>query len=170
MLFKSNSSSNCYGYSDADLGGDRGDRKSTSGFCFYVGESLVSWRSVKQTCVSLSTAESKYVVLASAGQQAWLLKLFQDLNSSFSQLITIFEDNQSAICLANNPKDVRRTKHTDLKYHYVRNLLSDNVINVSYCQTVDMVADIFTKPLPGDRFVKLRNMLGVTLVMLNNIV
>ena len=165
MLFKNNRSSNCYGYSDADWGGNRDDRKSTSGFCFYVGESLVSWRSVKQTCVSLSTAESEYVALASAGQQAaWLLKLFQDLNSSFSQPRTIFEDNQAAICLANNPKDVRRTKHIDLKYHYVRNLLSDNVINVSYCQTVDMVADIFTNPLPSDRFVKLRNMLGVTLV------
>ena len=162
LLFKGNGSSNCYGYSDADWGGDRSDRKLSSGYCFYVGDSLISWRSSKQSCVSLSTAEAEYVALASAGQQAaWLIKLINDLTFD-TKTLTIFEDNQAAICLANNPKAVRKTKHIDLKYHYVRNLVSDNIVSVSYCPTSEMVADIFTKAISGERFAKLRDMLNVT--------
>ena len=76
----------------------------------------------------------------------------------------IKEDNQSAICLAQNPKDHPKSKHIDIKYHFIRELVINNEIKIEYCPTTDMLADIFTKGLTADKFVKLRNMLGLCTV------
>ena len=154
----------CSGYSDSDWAGDRTDRKSTSGYCFLIGDDLVSWRSAKQTCVALSTAEAEYVALASAGQEAvWLKQMLVDLSAHCGTTpISIFEDNQAALCLAKNPKDHRRTKHIDIKFHSIRDLVNSGQVTVNYCPSADMLADIFTKPLAKDRFTSLRNMLGMS--------
>lgn len=161
LMYQCKGSVECKGYSDADWGGDRDDRKSTSGYCFFVGNALISWRSSKQSCVALSTAEAEYIALSSAGQEAaWLTKLLKDFNVKTNS-IELFEDNQAAICIAKNPKDMRKTKHVDLKYHYVRSLVLNDVINVSYSPTDDMTADIFTKALSRVRFVRLRDKLGM---------
>ena len=105
------------GYSDADRAGDVGDRKSTSGYVFLLGGAAISWKSSKQTCVALSTAEAEYVALSAAAQEAlWLQQLTSNLlNKSFRET-TILEDNQSAICLAKNQQVHGRTKHIDIKY------------------------------------------------------
>ena len=94
------------GYSDADWGGDRSDRKSTSGYLFQVCGAAVSWRSKKQTCVALSTAEAEYMALASATQEAvWLEQLTADFGiGTPEKTIVIFEDNQSAISMTKNPQ------------------------------------------------------------------
>ncbi|KAF2345028.1 Reverse transcriptase RNA-dependent DNA polymerase [Trinorchestia longiramus] len=90
---------------DADWAGDRSDRKSTSGYCFTLSNSVITWRSVKQSCVALSTAEAEYVALAGAAQEAiWLKQLLDDLEIKTGGLMVVNEDNQSAICLAQNPK------------------------------------------------------------------
>lgn len=75
--------------------------------------------------------------------------------------MVIYEDNQSAICLAKNPKDHLKTKHISIKYHYVRDLVASDQIKIQYCPTSDMLADIFTKGMPTEKFVILRSMLGV---------
>ena len=162
MYNRHNGSDDCIGYSDADWAGDRNDRKSTSGYCFYVDNKLVSWRTSKQSCVALSTAEAEYVALSCASQEAvWLNCLLKDLRCSENDSVKIYEDNQSAICIARNPKDHSKTKHIDIKYHYIRDLVMKNLVNLVYCPTEDMIADIFTKGLPSYRFIKLRTMLGV---------
>ena len=102
LVFTPHSSGDCVGYSDADWGGDLDDRKSTSGYLFQIGGGAVSWRSKKQTCVALSTAEAEYVALASAAQEAmWMRQLTALLGDRPQEAVTVFEDNQSAICMTN---------------------------------------------------------------------
>ena len=99
---------NLTGYSDADWAGDTEDRKSTSGYVFMMSGSAVSWRSKKQSSVALSTAEAEYVALSCAAQEAmWLRQLFSNLLQDYklSEPTTIYEDNQSAICMAKNNQD-----------------------------------------------------------------
>ena len=139
------------GYSDADWAGDVNDRKSTSGYLFMMNGAAVSWRSQKQTCVALSTAEAEYIALAAATQEAtWMRKLMNDFHESQAEPVTIYEDNQSAICIAKNPQSHHKTKHVDIKYHYVRDKVQDVTIKIQYCPTNDMIADILTKGLTHD--------------------
>ena len=150
------------GYSDADWAGDVNDRKSTSGYLFMMNGAAVSWRSQKQTCVALSTAEAEYIALAAAAQEAtWMRKLMKDFHESQAEPVTIYEDNQSAICIARNPQSHHKTKHVDIKYHYVCDMVQDVTIKVQYCPTNDMIADILTKGLTHDRFTRLRPLSGV---------
>lgn len=161
-LLYGNVSVNVVGYSDADWAGDIGDRKSTSGYVFLLGGAAISWKSSKQTCVALSTAEAEYIALSAASQEAvWLQQLFSDLLNERIQETVIFEDNQLAICLAKNQQVHGRSKHIDIKFHYIRELVEDGKINLVYCASEDMIADILTKPLRAARFEKLRLLTGV---------
>ena len=161
-LFYGKSSSPCTGYSDADFAGDLHDRKSTSGYCFVYGNAVISWRSTKQTCVALSTAESEYVALSTCTQEAiWLQKLLHDLKLSDNKPMLIHEDNQSALCLSKNNKGHTRAKHIEIKFHYCREMVSAGKIKLQYCPSADMLADIFTKGLPAERFSRLRLLLGM---------
>ena len=113
LAFTSYASGDCVGYSDADWGGDLDDRKSTSGYLISGG--AVSWRSKKQTCVALSTAEAEYVALASAAQEAiWMSQLTAVLEDCPQEAATIFEDNQSAISMTKNPQFHGRSKHISI--------------------------------------------------------
>ena len=139
-------SKKCIGFSDADWGGDINDRKSTSGYLFQISGAAVSWRSKKQTCVALSTAEAEYMALASAAQEAiWLRQLTADLNSRQPGATIIFEDNQSAISMAKNPQFHGRTKHIGIKYHFIREQVNSGTVELRYCCTGEMVADMLTK-------------------------
>lgn len=162
LLYSKQESKDCIGYSDADWAGDVNDRKSTSGYLFKLSGAAVSWRSKKQTSVALSTAEAEYIALASTAQEAvWLRQLLTDLNNESIQSITIMEDNQSAISLAKNPQFHGRSKHIDIKHHFIREKVQDGIIELKYCQTENMEADMFTKGLSKERFEKLRYMSGV---------
>ena len=161
LLFTDNGSS-CVGYSDADWAGDCSDRRSTSGYIFTMGAAAVSWKSKKQSSVALSTAEAEYMALASATQEAvWLNKLNSDLNNVSNKSMTLYEDNQSTMCMAKNPKFHGRTKHIDIKYHFVREQVALGEIELKYCQSENMLADILTKALPNERFSMLRESIGV---------
>lgn len=152
----------CVGYSDADWGGSIDDRKSTSGYVFQWNKSTITWRSCKQTCVALSTAEAEYVALAAATQEAlWIKELIGNLDGKKTGEMLIFEDNKSAICMATNPVFHAKTKHIDLKFHFIRDHVTQGNIVLEYCPTEDMVADVFTKSLPAPQFERLREMLGV---------
>lgn len=122
----------------------------------------ISWFSKKQPIVTLSTAEAEYVALSTATQEAvWIRKLLSDFGVSQSQATTIMEDNQGAICLAKNPVTHSRSKHIDVRYHYIREALNDGIIDLQYCPTHDMIADTLTKLLPKQRFVMLRKNMGL---------
>ena len=163
LLYKANTSSDeIAGFSDSDWAGDVGDRRSTSGYVFLLGGAAVSWKSTKQTTVALSTAEAEYIALSSASQEAiWLQQLISDLSKKAFHEMIIYEDNQSTICLAKNQAVHGRTKHIDIKYHFIRDLVEAGKIELVYCTTENMVADIFTKGLSIKQFEKIRQLTGV---------
>ena len=166
LLYSKSDSNHCVGFSDADWGGDLDDRKSTSGYLFQVGGTAISWRSKKQTCVALSTAEAEYIALASAAQEPlWLQELLADLKKEDLKSITIYEDNQSVISMAKNPQFHGRTKHIAIKYHFIREQVSSGKLEMKYCKTNDMIADMLTKGLSGEQSEKLRLMAGVTSII-----
>ena len=104
LVYSEDEQRECVGFSDADWDGDLDDRKSTSGYQFKLSGAAISWRSKKQTCVTLSTAEAEYMALASAAQEAmWLQQITTDLQMRPTGVTVIYEDNQSAISMAKNP-------------------------------------------------------------------
>lgn len=160
--------SNCIlGYSDADWAGDSDDRRSTSGYVFLHSGGAISWKSQKQRCVALSTAESEYVSLSMATQEAiWLRQLNAELTNfvESKQLIAptlIYEDNQSAIAMSRNPQFHGRSKHIEIKYHFIREKIAQKEIELEYCPTSNMLADFLTKGLCFGSFHKLIELSGV---------
>ena len=137
--------------------GDIGDRKSTSGYVFLLEGVAISWKGSKQTCVALSTAEAEYVALCAAVQEAmWFQQLVSDLLNKSMQKTIIFEDNQSAIFLAKIQQVHGRTKHIDIKHHFIRDIVETGRTDIVYCASEDMVADMLTKELSAKQFEKLR--------------
>ena len=150
------------GYADADWANDTETRKSTSGYLFQLAGSTISWRSQRQSVVALSTTEAEYISLSSATQEAiWLRRLMGDLGLDAFEPTVMFEDNQSAICLAKNPSNHSRAKHVDIKYHFIREAIEKKEIELRYCPTDEMVADVLTKGIPRQKFEQLRTLMGV---------
>ncbi len=159
LLYSPTGSPDFVGYCDADWAGDVQDRKSTSGYLFMQGGAAITWRSCKQSCVSLSTTEAEYVALAEAAQEAvWLQKLNSDFLGRNVSNTLIYEDNQSAMCIAKSQISRRRTKHIEIKYHYIREFVDTGRINLVYCPSKEMIADILTKGLSVPQFEKLRTL------------
>ena len=165
LSYKKCADGNLIGYSDADWVGDIDDCHSTSGNVFSFACGAVSWLSKKQATVSLSTAEAEYVALSTATQEAiWLRRLLADIGEPPEGPTEIYEDNQGAISMAKNPVGHARTKHIDIRYHFVREGVRDGAIALKYIATDEMIADILTKPLPNHRFQKLVTELGMKTV------
>ncbi len=128
---------------------------------FIFGGGAISWLSKKQAVIALSTSEAEYIALSLAAQEAaWLQKLLLELQMP-PQPIIMMEDNQGATALAKNPIARSRTKHIDVRFHFLREAQEDGLIQVKYCPTEEMIADLFIKPLPRISFVKLRQSLGM---------
>jgi hypothetical protein len=135
------------GYCDADWAGAK-DRKSTSGYCFKLNKcsSVVSWKSKKQCSVALSTCEAEYVAITMAIKEALFLKqLLSDVMGC--ACVTLYCDNQGSISLTKNPIVSQRTKHIDIRYHFIRDVLLQGLVCLEYVQSADNIADLFTKPM-----------------------
>jgi hypothetical protein len=150
------------GYSDSDYAGCKVDRKSTSGTCQFLGRSLLSWGSKKQNYVALSTAEAEYVAAddACCAQLPWMRLTLRDFGCKFSKG-PLLCDNESAIKLANNLVNHSRTKHIDIRHHFLRDHEAKGDITLSHVSTDKQLADIFTKPLDELRFCDLRSELNI---------
>jgi len=125
---------NLKGYLDSDFGGCKLDRKSTSGTCHLFGASLISWNNKKQACVALSTAEAEYIAVRSCCPQIYRLK--QQL-SGFGLKVTkvpLFCDNTSAINLTKNPVHHSRTKHIEIKHHFIREKVSNGICEIKFIE------------------------------------
>lgn len=160
---KSEKSLQLEGYSDADWASDKNDRKSTTGYCFSLTENgpVISWKSRKQPTVALSTCEAEYMALAATTQESmYLVQLLNGIDkSNRHEPVKIYEDNQGAIALSKNPVCRQRSKHVDIKYHFVRSAHAQGKIEIGYCPTADMVADVLTKPLTKVKFERFKRYL-----------
>lgn len=157
-------------FTDSDYAGDMDDRKSTSGYVFMMGSSAVSWCSKKQPIVTLSTTEAEFVAAAvCVCQGIWVQRILKEMGQSDKGCMTVMCDNSSMIKLSKNPVMHGRSKHIDVRFHFLRNLTREGTIALYYCASQDQVADIMTKPLKLDVFLTLRKLLGVCEVASTNI-
>lgn len=149
-------------YVDSDWAGDAIDRKSNSGYIFKFGNSLIEWKSHKQQCVSLSSTEAEYIALAECCQQLlWIIKLTNSFGIEVRYPIKVNEDNQSCIKIAEKEKFERNTKHIDTKFNFVKELVKSQKIQLHYCPTSEMIADILTKPLQSTKMQHFTELLGI---------
>ena len=152
------------GYCDADWAGNIDDRKSTSGGCFYVSNNLVSWSSKKQNSVSLSSSEAEYIAAGSACTQLlWMKQILKDYEIEQGKM-TLYCDNLSAINISKNPVQHSRTKHIDIRHHFIRDLVEHSIVTLEHMPTKNQLADLFTKPLDKERFKTLRMSIGMICV------
>lgn len=148
-------------YCDADWGGDSSERKSTSGYAVFIGKALVAWSSKVQQCISLSTTEAEYVALTEAVKESlWLKQLLSELG--IHDTVPIIKcDNQAAISLSKYNTNHKRSKHIEIRYHFIRNLSERREIQVEYIKSNQNTADIFTKSIAKDQFGIHKQALGI---------
>ncbi|KAI0530726.1 hypothetical protein KFK09_000274 [Dendrobium nobile] len=152
-----------HSFSDSDWAADSLDRKSISGFCTYLGNSLISWHVKKQNTVAKSSTEAEYRSLASATSDIiWLRRVLNDFRGSPTPTI-LSCDNSSALALANNPVFHARTKHIEIDFHFIRDRILSKEIEVRHLNTLEQPADILTKPLALPRFKTLKDKLTIQL-------
>ncbi|KAG9220206.1 hypothetical protein CCMSSC00406_0010205 [Pleurotus cornucopiae] len=149
------------GYSNADFASDQ-DRYSILGYAFFIGHGAISWSSKKQPLVTLSSCESEYVALTHASKELlWLRKLVEEIFAPLKSLTTLYCDDQGAIILSKDSTFHAHTKHIDTCFHFICQTVINNQVQLIYCPTNEMVADIFTKSLTHIRFEKFRSLLGL---------
>jgi hypothetical protein len=140
------------GFVDSDWAGDVDSRRSTSAYVFTMFGGAISWMSKRQPVVALSTTEAEYMAATHACKEAiWLRRLCSDIGVDAGK-ITISCDSQSAICLAKNPTFHARTKHIDVQFHFVRDMVEDGKVNLEKVDTAKNVADALTKPVGTEKF------------------
>ena len=141
-----NKSTEIVGYCDADWAGDRKDRRSTTGYCTFIGGNLVTWKSKKQKIVSCSSAEAEYRAMRKlTSELIWIRNLLTDLGIETKAPITMHCDNQAAIHIASNNVFHERTKHIEVDCHKVRQAVEQQIILPCYTRSEEQLADIFTK-------------------------
>jgi hypothetical protein len=149
------------GYSDSDYAGYKVDRKSTSGCCQFLGRSLVSWSSKKQNFVALYTAEAEYISAGNCcAQLLWMKQTLLDYGIILKN-VPLMCDNESVVKLATNLIQHSRTKHIDIRHHFLRDRVGKGDITIYSIGTNDQLAAIFTKPLDETRFCKIRSEMNV---------
>jgi hypothetical protein len=148
------------GYCDADWGGDLTDRKSTTGYCTFINGNLIDWQSKKQSTVALSSTEAEYMAISEVTKEImWLRSILAELHISVVTPTVIYVDNQSAIKISENDISHARTKHIDIRHHFIRDTINSGVIKLQWISTNDQLADIFTKALPIPRYTSIRDRL-----------
>jgi len=151
------------GFSDSDWTGNPDDRRSTTGYAFNLGYGVVSWSSKKQPTVSLiSSTKFEYKAMSSATCEAiWLRRILEDVGAKPEEPTILYCDNQSAIKLTHNLVYHARFKHIEPQHHFVREKIESKEIDLTYCNTTNNVADIFTKPIGYIQFEIFKKKLGV---------
>jgi hypothetical protein len=155
---KSTETTQLVGYSDSDHAGDIDNHKSTSGNLFYLGKCPVSWQSLKQRVVALSSCEAEYVAATTAATQAvWLARLLVQHMGRKAECVELMVDSKSALALSKNPVFHERSKHIELRYHFICDYIEKGFIDANYINTKDQLADMLTKALGRVKFQELRS-------------
>ncbi|XP_021985210.1 uncharacterized mitochondrial protein AtMg00810-like [Helianthus annuus] len=149
-------------YTDADWVGCPDTRRSTSGYCVYLGSNLLSWSSKYQAVVSRSSAEAEYRGVANVvAELCWLGNLLLELRRPLRKASVVYCDNISAVYLSGNPVQHQRTKHIELDIHFVRDLVQRGDVRILHIPSRYQIADIFTKGLPRVLFDDFRSSLSI---------
>ncbi|GJZ81630.1 copia protein [Tanacetum coccineum] len=139
-------------YADADHAGCQDTRRSTSGSAQFLGDKLVSWSSKMQRCTALSSIEAKYIALSGCcAKILWMRSQITDYGFQFNK-IPLYCDNKSAIALSCNNVQHSRAKHIDVRYHFIKKQVENGIVELYFVRSEYQLADIFTKPLPRERF------------------
>ena len=163
LVYTKNSDNNVLtGFRDSDIAGNLDDRRSTGGMCFYLNESLITWVSQKQRCVALSSCEAEFMAATAAACQAiWIRNVLNHLTAECFDPVILYIDNKSAIDLAKNPVFHGRSKHIDVRYHFIRECVERGEIVLKYVNSENQKADVLTKALETAKFEKMRDLLGI---------
>lgn len=149
-------------YTDADWGGCPDTRRSTSGYCVFLGDNLISWSAKRQPTVSRSSVEAEYRGVANVvSETCWLRNLLLKLHTPIKHATLVFCDNVSAVYLSGNPVQHQRTKHVEPDIHFVREKVTLGHVRVSHIPSAYQYADIFTKGLPRQLFLDFRSSLSI---------
>jgi transposase InsO family protein len=150
-------------YSDASWAEDPNDRKSTTGYCCRINGGIVSWCSRKQELIALSSMESEYIALSETCKELkWVRMIMKSFhNFSVPEKVDMNTDSQSSMKFIKNQKFSNRSKHIDIKFHYVKHLVESGEIDLIYCRTDENIADMFTKPLGAIKLSQLRSYSGL---------
>jgi hypothetical protein len=141
------------GYTNSDWVGSVSNRKSTSGCCFNLGSSMISWQSRRQSSISLNTVEAEYIVACSSSCEAiWLQNLLTGLFDLEMEATMILCDNQSCIKMTKNHVFHDKSKHIEIRYHYICDMVQRGAIKLQYVSTDEHVVDVLTKPLSHVKF------------------
>ena len=156
------STSTLVSYTDADWGGCPDTRRSTSGYCVFLGDNLVSWSSKRQPTMSRSNAEAEYRGVANVvSESCWLRNLLLELHTPVDKATLVYCDNVSVVYLSGNPVQHQRTKHIEMDIHFVREQVARGQVRVLHVPSRYQIADIFTKGLPRILFEDFRDSLSV---------
>jgi hypothetical protein len=148
-------------YCDADWA-EGEDRKSIGAYIATLAGGGVAWKAKKQSTVAASSTEAEYMAILEATKESiWIQRLLSELGRTAINAKTIYDDSQGAIALAYNPEHHARTKHVDVRYHFVRDHVENERIKLEYCPTKEMVADALTKALPKGRHEELVKRMGL---------
>lgn len=152
------------GYVDADWASNQLDRRSYTGCVFKIGNSAVSWESRKQKTVALSSTEAEYMALCEGAKEAKFIRSF--LYECLGKLlpVTLYNDSQSAQKICNSQINHSRSKHIDIRHHYVRQIVKDKIVKLEYLSTENMPADVLTKCLGKDKHYNCVSHLGLQIV------
>ncbi|CAH2109146.1 unnamed protein product [Euphydryas editha] len=161
IKYCNNGISDIKGFVDADWANNTIDRRSYTGFCFLLSNGVISWECRKQKTVALSTCEAEYMGIAEACKEAIYLRALQFEITNKMYTLTLYNDNQSAQKLSTNPVFHKKSKHIDVKYHFTRECVSNNIVDLQYLPTTDMPADLLTKSLCSKRHYMFMKMLGI---------
>ena len=152
-------------FNDSDFTGDSDDRKSTTGQVFFIGNSAITWNTVKQNVVALSSCEAEYIAaLAASCQGMWIIRFVEELLNIKVRPFKLFVDNKSAIALSKNPRQHSRSKHIETKFHFIRDCMEKAYVDIDYVSTESQLADSFTKPVGCIKFKKIREKFGVAMM------
>lgn len=155
-------STDFHGYTDSDWASDPNDRRSTTGYAFFLAGGTIAWASRKQRSTALSSTEAEYMALTEASQHAlWTTHLLHQLGFEIDLPVQIYCDSKGARDIAANNVFHKRTKHIDIKHHFVRELIANETVSVLPVESENNLADVLTKALPKGQHMRLAQLLGL---------